>query len=267
LKLNVYKINAFTNKISGGNSACVIHLKTWLKDELLLTISKKNAVTETAFFIFKDDKIHLRWFTPDIEMDLCGHATLATAHCLNSILKYPRTLMKFETKSGEVSVDYKNGRYHMDFPSRIAVKSKLPKLISDSLNLQPLEVYKSRDYLLIYKTEEEIKKIKINTHYFNKINLDPGGVVVTSIGTSSDFVSRYFTPQSTILEDPATGSSHCSLIPFWSKKLNKKHLTSLQLSERVGEFECVNNSNRVTVIGSAITHSQKIIEINKTNYN
>jgi predicted PhzF superfamily epimerase YddE/YHI9 len=120
---------------------------------------------------------------------------------------------------------------------------------------------------LIYKTEEEIKKIKINTHYFNKINLDPGGVVVTSIGTSSDFVSRYFTPQSTILEDPATGSSHCSLIPFWSKKLNKKHLTSLQLSERVGEFECVNNSNRVTVIGSAITHSQKIIEINKTNYN
>lgn len=267
MKLNVYKINAFTNKISGGNSACVIHLKTWLKDELLLTISKKNAVTETAFFIFKDDKIHLRWFTPDIEMDLCGHATLATAHCLNSILKYPRSLMKFETKSGEVSVDYKNGRYHMDFPSRIAVKSKLPKLISDSLNLQPLEVYKSRDYLLIYKTEEEIKKIKINTHYFNKINLDPGGVVVTSIGTSSDFVSRYFTPQSTILEDPATGSSHCSLIPFWSKKLNKKHLTSLQLSERVGEFECVNNSNRVTVIGSAITHSQKIIEINKTNYN
>ena len=261
MKLNVYKINAFTNKISGGNSACVIHLKTWLKDELLLTISKKNAVTETAFFIFKDDKIHLRWFTPDIEMDLCGHATLATAHCLNSILKYPRSLMKFETKSGEVSVDYKNGRYHMDFPSRIAVKSKLPKLISDSLNLQPLEVYKSRDYLLIYKTEEEIKKIKINTHYFNKINLDPGGVVVTSIGTSSDFVSRYFTPQSTILEDPATGSSHCSLIPFWSKKLNKKHLTSLQLSERVGEFECVNNSNRVTVIGSAVTDSQTTITI------
>tara|TARA_B110000902_G_scaffold92692_1_gene110010 strand:- start:34 stop:837 length:804 start_codon:yes stop_codon:yes gene_type:complete len=267
LKLNVYKINAFTDKISGGNAACVIHLKTWLDDELLHSISKKNAVTETAFFIFKDDKIHLRWFTPDIEMDLCGHATLATAHCLNSILKYPKNLMKFETKSGEVTVDYKNGRYHMDFPSRIAVKSKLPKLISDSLNLQPLEVYKSRDYLLIYKSEEEIKRIKINTHYFNQINLDPGGVVVTSKGTSSDFVSRYFTPQSTILEDPATGSSHCSLIPFWSKRLNKTHLTSLQLSDRVGEFECVNNSNRVTVIGSAITHSQKIIEINKTNYN
>jgi len=182
-------------------------------------------------------------------------------------LKYPRSLMKFETKSGEVTVDYKNGRYHMDFPSRIAMKSKLPKLISNSLNLQPLEVYKSRDYLLIYKTEEEIKRIKINTHYFNKINLDPGGVVVTSKGTSSDFVSRYFTSQSTILEDPATGSSHCSLIPFWSKRLNKKKLTSLQLSDRIGEFECVNNSNRVTIIGSAITHSQKIIEINKTNHN
>ena len=160
MKINVYKINAFTDKISGGNAACVIHLKTWLEDELLLSISKKNAVTETAFFIFKDDKIYLRWFTPDIEMDLCGHATLATAHCLNSILKYPRSLMKFETKSGEVTVDYKNGRYHLDFPSRIALKSELPKLISDSLNLQPLEVYKSRDYLLIYKSEEEIKRIK-----------------------------------------------------------------------------------------------------------
>ena len=149
MKLKVYKIDAFTNKINGGNSACVIQLKTWLEDELLLSISKKNAVTETAFFIFKDDRIHLRWFTPDIEMDLCGHATLATAHYLNSILKYPKGLMKFETKSGEVTVDYKNGRYFMDFPSRIPVKSKLPKLISDSLNIQPFEVYKSRDYLLI----------------------------------------------------------------------------------------------------------------------
>lgn len=261
MKLNVYKINAFTDKIFGGNSACVIHLKTWLKDELLLSISKKNAVTETAFFIFKDDKIHLRWFTPDIEMDLCGHATLATAHCLNSILKHPRSFMKFETKSGEVTVNYKNGRYHMDFPSRIAMKSKLPKLISDSLNLQPLEVYKSRDFVLLYNSEEDIKKIKIDTFYFNQINLDPGGVVVTAKGTNSDFVSRYFTPQSTILEDPATGSSHCSLIPFWSKRLNKKHLTSLQLSDRIGEFECVNNSKRVTVIGSAITDSQTTITI------
>ena len=103
MKLKVYKIDAFTNKTNGGNSACVIQLKTWLEDELLLSISKKNAVTETAFFIFKDDKIHLRWFTPDIEMDLCGHATLATAHYLNSILKYPKGLMKFETKSGEVT--------------------------------------------------------------------------------------------------------------------------------------------------------------------
>ena len=261
MKLDVYKINAFTKKISGGNPACVIPLKNWLEDDLLLSISKKNAVAETAFFILKDNNILLRWFTPEIEMDLCGHATLATAHCLNSFLNYPEKSISFQTKSGEINVDFKDNKYHMDFPSRVPVKSNLPKLISKSLNLKPLEIYKSRDYLLIYDSEEEIKKIKINTHYFNQINLDPGGVVVTATGTSSDFVSRYFTPQSTILEDPATGSSHCSLIPFWSKRLNKNQLTSVQLSDRIGEFECVNHSKRVTVIGSAVNCSQTTITI------
>ena len=261
MKLDVYKIDAFTNKISGGNTACVIPLKSWLRDDLLLSISKNNAVTETAFFILKDDKIYLRWFTPHIEMDLCGHATLATAHCLNSILKHPNNLIQFETKSGEIIVDFKNGKYHMDFPSRVPTKSELPKIISKSLNLQPLEVYKSRDFVLLYNSEEDIKKIKIDTFYFNQINLDPGGVVVTAKGTNSDFVSRYFTPQSTILEDPATGSSHCSLIPFWSERLNKNHLTSIQLSDRIGEFECINNSNRVTVIGSAVTSSKTTITV------
>ena len=114
---------------------------------------------------------------------------------------------------------------------------------------------------MIYNSEKEIKKIKINTRYFNKINLDPGGVVVNAKGTNSDFVSRYFTPQSTILEDPATGSSHCSLIPFWSKRLNKTHLTSIQLSKRIGEFECINHSKRVTVIGSAVNYSKTTITI------
>jgi PhzF family phenazine biosynthesis protein len=261
LKLDVYKINAFTSKISGGNPACVIPLEHWLEDNLLLSISKKNAVAETAFFILKDDTILLRWFTPEIEMDLCGHATLATAHCLNSILNHPNKSIRFETKSGEITVDFKDDKYHMDFPTRIPLKSDLPKLISKSLNLKPLEVYKSRDYLLIYDSEEDIKKIKINTNYFNQINLDPGGVVVTAKGTNSDFVSRYFTPQSTILEDPATGSSHCSLIPFWSKRLNKTHLSSVQLSKRIGEFECINHSKRVTVIGSAVNYSKTTITI------
>ena len=247
--------------MSGGNPACVIPLDSWLEDDLMLSISKINGVAETAFFILKGDNILLRWFTPEIEMDLCGHATLATAHCLNSFLNYPEKSISFQTKSGEINVDFKDNKYHMDFPSRVPVKSNLPKLISKSLNLKPLEIYKSRDYLLIYDSEEEIKKIKINTHYFNQINLDPGGVVVTATGTSSDFVSRYFTPQSTILEDPATGSSHCSLIPFWSKRLNKNQLTSVQLSNRIGEFECVNHSKRVTVIGSAVNCSQTTITI------
>lgn len=255
MKLGLYQIDAFTDKIFGGNPSCVVPLDDWLPDELLFKITKENAVAETAFFISKGEKIHLRWFTPEIEMDLCGHATLATAHCLKTILNYQKDTIVFETLSGDLSVTAKDNSYYMDFPSRMPVSSKLPEIIKQSLNIQPLEVYKSRDYILVYDSEQDVSNIRINRNLFDQINLDPGGVVVTAKGNNSDFVSRCFTPQATILEDPVTGSAHCSLIPFWSARLDKKELNAIQISDRVGKLHCLDNGERVIISGTAKTYS------------
>ena len=255
MKLELYQIDAFTNKIFGGNPACVVPLKNWLPDEILLKISKENAVAETAFFVNKGEKIHLRWFTPEIEMDLCGHATLATAHCLKTILDYKNNKIVFETLSGDLTVIAENDFYYLDFPSRMPVESSLPVEISKALNIQPIEILKSRDYVLVYETEDDIKNIQINRQFFDQINLNPGGVIVTAKGKNCDFVSRYFTPQSTILEDPVTGSAHCSLIPFWANRLGKNTLSAMQISERMGELNCINKEDRVIISGQARTYS------------
>jgi len=255
MKLDLYQIDAFTNTIFGGNPACVVPLDKWLSDDLLLKIARENAVAETAFYVDKGDKIHLRWFTPEIEMDLCGHATLAAAHCLKSILNYPKNKIVFETLSGDLTVLMENDFYYLDFPSRMPLTSKLPETIEKSLNILPTEVFKSRDYVLIYDSEEDIKNIKINRQTFDQINLDPGGVIVTSKGNDCDFVSRFFTPQASILEDPVTGSAHCSLIPFWSKRLNKKELSAMQISERIGTLNCQDKNDRVIISGQAKTYS------------
>lgn len=255
MKLQLYQIDAFTDKVFGGNPACVIPLEEWLPDDILLKITKENAVSETAFFVNKGDKIHLRWFTPEIEMDLCGHATLATAHCLKSILNYPKNKITFETLSGDLTVVVKNNFYSLDFPSRMPIISELPKIIEKSLNIKPSEVYKSRDYLLVYDSEQDIANLKIDRQIFDQINLDPGGVIVTAKGENSDFVSRFFTPQASILEDPVTGSAHCSLIPFWSLRLKKDELKAVQISERVGILQCLNKKDRVIISGKAKTYS------------
>ena len=255
MKLNFYQIDAFTDNVFGGNPACVVPLKEWLPDEILLKITIENAVAETAFFIDKGDKIHLRWFTPEIEMDLCGHATLATAHCLKTILNYPGDEFRFETLSGEITVVVEKDVYHLNFPARMPVVAALPEIIEKSLNIQPIGTYKSRDYLLLYEKEEDIKKIKINRQIFDRINLDPGGVIVTARGENCDFVSRFFTPQASILEDPVTGSAHCSLIPFWALRLGKDKLKAIQLSERTGKLQCENKKDRVMISGKAKTYS------------
>ena len=188
-------------------------------------------------------------------MDLCGHATLATAHCIKTILKYDSNNIVFETLSGDLSVCVEDDFYFLDFPSRMPVPSTLPKPIEKALNIAPKEVYKSRDYVLVYDTEQEIKNIKINRQFFDQLNLNTGGVIVTSKGTNCDFVSRFFTPQASILEDPVTGSAHCSLIPFWAKKLDKKELSAQQLSKRGGVLNCLDKNDRVIISGQAKTYS------------
>jgi PhzF family phenazine biosynthesis protein len=255
MKLELYQIDSFTDQIFRGNPACVVPLDSWLSDDILLKITKENAVAETAFFVNNGDKIHLRWFTPEIEMDLCGHATLATAHCLKTILNYPHDRIIFETLSGDLTVLVENDIYHLDFPSRMPEVSNLPEVIRKSLNIQPTEVLKSRDYVLVYETEKEIKSIKIDRQILDEINLDPGGVIVTAKGDNCDFVSRFFTPQASILEDPVTGSAHCSLTPFWASRLGKKDLSAIQISERTGKLQCQDKGDRVIISGQAKTYS------------
>lgn len=255
MKLDLYQIDAFTEKVFGGNPACVVPLNEWLPDNILLSIAKENAVAETAFFIEGPEKIHLRWFTPEIEMDLCGHATLATAHCLKTIIGRHDEKFHFETASGLLTVSIDNDYYLLDFPSRMPIPAALPPTIRESLSVQPTEVLLSRDYVLVYDAEEAIKTIKIDRQLFDQINLDPGGVVVTAKGTDCDFVSRFFTPQSGILEDPVTGSAHCSLIPYWAGQLGKKSLTARQISERGGQLFCEDKGDRVIIGGQAKTYS------------
>ncbi|MFN1219101.1 PhzF family phenazine biosynthesis protein [Chryseobacterium kwangjuense] len=255
MKLELYQIDAFTDELFMGNPACVVPLKNWLPDEMLLKIARENAVAETAFFIDSGEEIQLRWFTPEIEMDLCGHATLATAHCLISLLQYPGNILTFQTKSGQLKVSFENDLYYLDFPSRMPVLSDLPEQISEALSIQPREVFKARDYVLVYDSEDDIRNIRINRAIFDLINLDPGGVIVTAKGEKSDFVSRFFTPQAAILEDPVTGSAHCSLIPFWAQRLGKKDLFALQLSERQGQLYCKDQNDRVIIAGKAKTYS------------
>ena len=255
MKLDLFQIDSFTDTVFKGNPACVVPLDNWLSDDILLNIAKENAVAETAFFIDKGDKFHLRWFTPEIEMDLCGHATLAAAHCLKSILNYKKDEIIFETLSGELIITFENDYYSMDLPSRMPIRSELPKVISQALNIIPKEVFKSRDYLLVYENQDEIKDIVVSKQIFDKINLGRGGVIVTSEGKKCDFVSRFFTSQASILEDPVTGSSHCSLTPFWAKRLNKESLYANQISKRGGSLKCLNKANRVIVSGKAKTYS------------
>ncbi|GAA3945568.1 PhzF family phenazine biosynthesis isomerase [Chitinophaga oryziterrae] len=255
MKLALYQVDAFTDKIFGGNPACVVPLEQWLPDDLLLKIAGENAVAETAFFVDNGDKIHLRWFTPEIEMDLCGHATLATAHVLTSILGYTSDTIIFHTLSGDLTVTVDNDLYTLDFPSRKPTNALLPEIIKNALSKQPIAVLKSRDFVLVYEQESDIRNITINRQILDQINLDPGGVIITAKGDNCDFVSRFFTPQASILEDPVTGSAHCSLIPYWSEQLGKTEMLALQLSDRVGTLFCINRGDRVLIKGKAKTYS------------
>ena len=256
MKLPIFQIDAFSDKVFGGNPACVVPLENWLKDEVLLKIAQENAVSETAFFVKSVKNFHLRWFTPDIEMDLCGHATLATAHCILSELKLESEKVIFETLSGELEVSLDNGRYLMDLPRRDPIAATLPNEIKNALNIQPVEVLKSRDYLLVYKNQKEIEDVVVNREIFDQININPGGVIITAKGDHYDFVSRFFTPQATILEDPVTGSAHCTLTPYWSKILNKNIMNAQQISKRKGELICELKKERVKISGKAITYSK-----------
>jgi PhzF family phenazine biosynthesis protein len=261
MKLPIYQVDAFTDQLFGGNPAAVIPLKEWLPAPEMQKIAAENNLSETAFFIPQGENFELRWFTPTFEIDLCGHATLATAHILFTALGYEREQLHFHTlKAGTLTVSKKDGKYLLDFPSRPPVACEIPDGLLDAMGSPlPKEILNSRDYFLVYETEDEVRGLRPD--FAALAAVIKTGVVVTAKGDHTDFVSRFFIPDAGINEDPVTGSAHCNLIPYWAEKLKKNELHAYQVSQRRGELWCTLKGDRVLMAGNAVTYLRGEIEI------
>ena len=249
MKQKIYQIDAFTDKVFSGNPAAVCPLNEWLSDEIMQKIAMENNLAETAFFVKTDNQYQIRWFTPTIEVDLCGHATLAAAFVLFNYENYNENIIHFYSpKSGELTVTRKDKLLALNFPADIFRQVELSCEITDCFNIEPKFALKGKtDFLLVFRNEEEIRKIIPN---FEKISkLESRGVIVTAKGDKVDFVSRFFAPQLGINEDPVTGSAHTTLIPYWAKQLDKSELTAIQLSDRQGFLQCKYLNERVEISG------------------
>jgi PhzF family phenazine biosynthesis protein len=250
----IYQADAFTDQLFGGNPAAICPLEEWLPAPVMQKIAAENNLSETAFFVPQGKDFELRWFTPTLEIDLCGHATLATAHILYTELGFDHPVVHFHTlKAGTLSVSKAADKYVLDFPSRVHETCEAPKGLIESLNgPKPIEVLKSWAYLVVYENESDVISLKPDFSALSKI--DSTGVIATAKGDTSDFVSRVFAPGAGIPEDPVTGSSHCNLIPYWGEKLGKKILHAYQVSSRRGELWCEWKDDRVLIAGKAVTY-------------
>lgn len=257
----IYHADAFTNKLFGGNPAAVIPLDKWLDDSLMQNIAAENNLAETVFFVPRGNGYHIRWFTPELEIDLCGHATLASAFILYEYLGYSKSELLFYSKSGELIITRDGDKFQLNFPSRMPLRvSDYPEQLLNGLGIKdPLGVYKSRDYVVEVAAEKEVVDLNIDISLLNQI--DVIGIIVTAPGKDCDFVSRFFAPNCGIPEDPVTGSAHSTLIPFWAEKLNKDTLHAKQLSKRRGELWCKNLGDRVTMSGNCVFYMKGEINV------
>ena len=262
MKQKIYQVDAFTTKLFGGNPAAVCILDTWVETELMQQIAAENNLAETAFAVSNNDHYELRWFTPEIEVDLCGHATLATAFVLYNYYDFKENTLRFiSPRSGELLVQKDDsGLLTMDFPTDVVTTVPEQPNITEAIRKKPVEIFKGKtDYMLIYETQEDIENMKPNFHLLNK--LDCRGVIITAKGNNVDFVSRFFAPQCGIPEDSVTGSAHTTLTPYWSEKLNKKILSAKQLSERGGDLQCEYHGDRVKISGNGVCYLVGEIDI------
>lgn len=261
MTIPIYQADAFTNQLYGGNPAAVCPLIEWLPDDVMQKIAIENNLAETAFFVKTSEGYHLRWFTPEYEIDLCGHATLATAHIIFTELDYTEETIRFDTQKAGTLIVTKNGdRYTLDFPSRPPYPAEIPEGLSEGLNNKmPIHVLRSRDYFLVYDNEQDIVDMQPNHFLLSKI--DAAGIIITAPGKDVDFVSRFFAPAAGVPEDPVTGSAHCNLIPYWAEKLGKTQLHAYQLSARKGELWCEYKGDHVLMSGEAVTYLKGAIYI------
>jgi PhzF family phenazine biosynthesis protein len=253
MKLKIYIANAFSDKKFGGNPAAVVPMNEWLSDRLMQQIAEQNNLAETAYIIPQGDDYAIRWFTPIVEVNLCGHATLASVHIMFEHLGYTRDQIIFHSKGGLLRVRRNQEKITLDFP--VDEPEKIPdiELIDKALGIKSNKVFKSRfDYMVVLESQSYIETLKPDLTLINKL---PGrGLIVTAKGDNVDFVSRCFFPQSGIDEDPVTGSAHIVMVPYWAKQIGKNKLSAIQLSSRRGYLDCELAGDRVLISGHAHTY-------------
>ncbi|ADU62223.1 MAG: PhzF family phenazine biosynthesis protein [Pseudodesulfovibrio sp.] len=260
MELDIYQVDAFAEEVFSGNPAAVIPLFEWLSDGLMQRIAQECGQSETAFFVRRGEYFELRWFTPDYEIDLCGHATLASAHVLYEFLDYTDPVVVFETKSGRLFVDRENGLYSMDFPAWSVRPIQVTERVAQALGARPDELFMGeRDMMAVFGSEEQVRALKPDFRLVSK--LDGLCMICTAPGLDHDFVSRTFVAITGLPEDPVTGSAHCTLVPFWAERLGKSALRARQVSARGGVLICENLGSRVKIAGHAVTFMKGTITL------
>ena len=259
MKIPLYQVDAFGDGLFSGNPACVCPLNEWLEDELLQKIAAENNVPETAFFVKEEGGFHLRWFTPTVEIHLCGHATLASAHVLYQYLGFEEEEIKFSSMSGPLRVIRGDGFYTLDFPVQELKAANMDEHLISALKALPNEAFETDYYFLVYESREQIEAM--DPDFEQMVKSPAKGVLASAPGRTVDYVYRFFAPKMGIPEDPATGSAQTMLMPFWSDRFNKKKMNSLQLSKRGGKFECKLVDDRVLISGKAVTYFEGEISL------
>jgi PhzF family phenazine biosynthesis protein len=259
MEISLYQIDAFASALFKGNPAAVCPLDEWPPDETMQSIAAENNLSETAFFVPKANGFHIRWFTPVSEVELCGHATLATAYVLFNILNYEKGRIEFDSKSGMLSVTKDNGWLVMDFPAQPPVPCDVPKEVVKAFNTAPVECLKSEDLIVVFEREIDVETANPDFELLKKI--DFRGVAITAKSTRYDFVARFFAPKYGIPEDPVTGSAYTQLAPYWASKIGSKKFSVKQMSSRGGELHCELAGDRVFIYGQAVKYLEGKINI------
>lgn len=254
-----YQIDTFSDRLFQGNPAAVVALERWPEDTLLQAIAMENNLSETAFFVPYKSGYQLRWFTPLCEVDLCGHATLASAYVLFHELGYEGESLCFYTRSGELTVVNHGQRMEMNFPAQPPQPCDIPQALLDGLGIEPTAVLAADDYLVVVENEQQV--VQLAPDFTQLMKLDRRGVVVSALSESSDIVSRFFAPKYGVNEDPVTGSAHCQLVPYWSEVSGKCAFHCRQLSSRGGELWCQLEVDRVIIAGSAVRFSKSELNL------
>jgi PhzF family phenazine biosynthesis protein len=259
MKLPIFQVDAFADRLFSGNPAAVVVLSKWLPDEVLQAIARENNQSETAFVIPGDEIMDLRWFTPAVEVDLCGHATLATAHVMFRQGYATGPAVVFRSSAGFLTVSRERDRLVLDFPARPATRIERDPSVAAALGAPPVELLRARDLLAVFESQGQVERLRPNLAAV--ANLDAFAVIVSAPGETCDFVSRFFAPSAGVPEDPVTGSAHCTLVPYWSERLGKRTLRARQVSRRGGELFCEHRGERVIIAGQAVEYLRGEIEV------